>query len=260
MGGKVELVPAAIKKIEIQDYEYEKYASYTGNELTGCFYNVYRISPDSKTITEYSYSYNVSGKATNMVWKLDEFPTYYTMDIDKGTILHVYENWSNNVFNNNQKGNYFNEAVFDYTNLLVVCTMKSWDGYEIKEQHSKISLKNGYSYFWANNTFIFMATRVIDSTKPGIICFIYPQYLKDSAPVTFAFKGTEMVNTEAGNFRTIKAGAYVSDPFLANLLHDAVKDFVFWIDDSPGHKTVKYINPGGASWGQLVETGIWTDR
>jgi len=250
--------PSGIRKPHFQDLEYEKYAVYNAGEISSYIIDLYRIAPDSSTLTVYSGEYDLTGANTNRIRELKDFTGKYVFDLEGGTLLHVTENFSNFFFSTGQEGNYYTEVNYDYKESLAFCTMHFIYHHEITTRKSRVSIKKGFSYFYADNIYAAIF-RILDPLKTGVFYVLSPQALKDPIPATEKFLGRQIITNKAGTFSTIKVGGIIADPFLAKLLADFSSRFFIWVDESPSSSMIRLQNTDGSIM-DLIETGIWTNR
>ncbi len=256
MGSYVKLQPAAVKKPEIKDMEYQKYAVISGGEITGYDYFVYKMNPGGKTMVLFVGTCSNTG-LKDIPEKSVVFTDSFTFDLERGTMLNFTENWSNSMFNGKNHGIFYIETIFDYKKLEADSMFLSWDGIGIKTQKSRLPLKAGYSYFCGLEIYPAIL-RLLDPEKPGIIYLTVPGFLNTSLPGYFRVAGKEEVTTPAGKFKTVKVNFMIADNFLGNLMKGYTDHFIMWVDAATG-VTVKNKYTDSYTI-ELLKSGIWKER
>ncbi len=131
MGCNKMIGPVGLKKPNIKNMEYEKFAIYSGNEVTGYQYFVNEFSGNGEILKLYSYMHENKRFYSNLPAKLSDFQRCYLFDIKNYRMLKSIENFSNYHFTDNIYGNFYTEINFDYTNFQLEIQTLSWDGYKI---------------------------------------------------------------------------------------------------------------------------------
>ncbi len=252
MGSYVKLQPAAVKKPKITQMEYQKYAVINGGEITGYAYFVYKLNRGGNTMDLYVGT--CSNKFSEITLKSVYFSDRFSFDLEKGTMLHFTENWSNTIFSGKTHGIFYIETTFDYRNLEADSRIMSWDGKEIKSQKSRLPIKAGYSYFCGLEIYPAIL-RLLDPEKPGIIYLTAPGFLNLSLPGYFRVVGKEEITTPAGKFKAVKVNFMIADNFLGNLMKGYTDHFIMWVDTATG-VTVKNQYTDSSTI-VLAESGVW---
>jgi hypothetical protein len=257
------MTPMSFKKPDIHNMEYLKYAVYLGGELFGYYYFIYNFSNDGKTLIEYSESFDVTNR--NIPRKAEYFSSKSIIDLENFTFIKMENNVSNLYFYRKDhndslkelKGIFYTETEFDYSNLSAHCTIKTWDGNNIRTQSSRFKLKKGYSYFDMSNPPALLY-RMIDSSKPaGIYYSSSPLIFKEPMAASGKIQDKEEdIITPLGNFKVKKVVSAIADPFIGTLMKGFMDKSFMWID-SDG-LLVKYSLPFG--YGILIEKGLWTNK
>ncbi len=250
---QVNMVPAKPKKLEIRDGELLKYIDYVGGEKVKEVFRVTKIYPKEKTVILY-----MDANLYNGLYKM---PLHYTnyvnqikISLDKASLVYSYFDITQYAMtNNNFNGQVYYKINIDRDNELAFCTLKVWDGYNLKIMENRIKIKLNYP-IWDMDS-LFVGFRYLDLSSGGMFYLIAPQIIREPIPGTVENLGKEIVDTPAGKFNTIKFGFMIGDSFLGSLMQPYLKETFVWIEDNERGIIVKAQRPNEAT--VLEEISVW---
>ncbi len=240
-------------KYIIKDGEFLKYSIVQGGKKTGDFYMVNTFNSNENMIKTYMYYRRVSTKV-NM-------PEHYTnynsiMLVSNGSVKYFVDDSLTNSIIDKVKGPVFGEMTVDEKTLTAFYKVKMWDGKQVEESKSRVTIDTNVP-LWNWNEIMFLACRYVDMDAGGTIGFFVPLHVKGFFKGRFNKINEEVLDTEAGRFKTAKFGYSMGDFLLGLLMSIYTKDYYFWIDKETG-VLVKMTGSDNAT-AALEFAGVWGD-
>jgi hypothetical protein len=247
-GMPVKNIPLKPSNIHIEDGEYIRMFSYVGNEKSEEWHIVVRINTNDNKAEIFWQVLNLSQKQVLPSNYTNYNTWHYIVNLKTGSIVSsLYQNPLTNA-----KGLIRYTFNYDEEKGEIQSYTEIWDGYELKSSRPKMTVNKGSPIFDANSTYYIV--RFLDIIAPGLVYLCEPDFLKEALPVTFNFVGREIIQTPAGEFKTIKIALIPADPFMARLLQSYTREGFIWIEDSPRRLLVKATSPFGYSLIEEIST------
>ncbi len=244
MGNRSVNSPMKAGKFQIRDKEMSTYAVYRNGEETSLVTFVIKTNEDpvwGKTATMYEFIQMITNMR-KMPDNYTNFDGYHTVSLDRASLVEETRNWefAKDVIKGYPYYQHYQMNIKDET---YEYTARTWSGAETRESHSRIRLNNKMQYpIWTTQSLVMIGMRFLDIKSPGIVYLVEPWMLKEPMPIRVKYLGTEVIETKAGRFKTIKETMDIADVFIGRLLESYTKNMIAWVDESSG-RMIKLKGP-----------------
>jgi hypothetical protein len=245
-------VPYRTSNVHIDDGEYLFYKGYIGGDNIYDLTLVSRYGNDpkwGKIINCFVY-YQYLSYGEKQITDYKKFPEWYRISLLLCSSVAMHKDFHYLENNKDYKGPVSMDYSYDdKSSEVYYIEVDRKNGVDVISK-SRIPIKKGFP-FWDSSSSIF-TPRFLDINESGIAYIFIPVLFKETVPFTLHALNHETTSTPAGTFKSIKCSFSVTDPFLAKLLDQMIRNSIIWIEDSPAKRLKKEKTAGG----ELILTAV----